>query len=72
MPVQALSERSLVPEAPPPGKAQLFACAFLAGVLATAVAADISTPSPAWGIDVLYLALATGLAAAAWGSRSAL
>ena len=34
------------------------------------VAADISTASPAWGTDALYLLIALGLAGAAWGSRS--
>lgn len=34
------------------------------------VAADVSTASPAWGTDALYLLIALGLAGAAWGSRS--
>ena len=40
-------------------------------VRAVQVAADVSTASPAWGTDALYLLIATGLAGAAWGSRSA-
>jgi hypothetical protein len=46
-------------------------CAASKDMCAMQVAADVSTASPAWGTDALYLLIALGLAGAAWGSRSA-
>jgi hypothetical protein len=69
---KALAESQLVPAATEPSRAQLLGCAFLAGVLATAVAADALGPAPSWGQDALYLVMCLALGTAAWRQRGGL